>query len=118
MPKIPECNYCLLYAHNPHLVCTVHPSGVEGERCLDFLQDPNAEIEELWQPEGATYYNGELILQPRQRWTQEQQLELLDWHSLFTGKCPKCGYKFELDYTSRVHWDCPNSECGWMDDSV
>lgn len=118
MPKIPECNRCLLYAHDPHIVCAFHPGGVEGDRCFDFRKDPNAQVEELWQPEGATYYNGELILQPRPRWTQEQQLELLDWHPLFTGKCPKCGAEYERDCTSRVHWDCPNSECDWIDDTV
>jgi hypothetical protein len=40
----------------------------------------------LWEPEGASYYNGELILQPPQRWTLEQQLEL--WtltHCLLVG---------------------------------
>ncbi len=79
MPKLPECDNCLLYSHNPHIVCVVHPDGVEGENCLDFRLDPNAEAEELWQPEGASYYNSELILQPQQRWTQQQKLELLDW---------------------------------------
>ncbi|MCG6135134.1 MAG: hypothetical protein MET45_10785 [Nostoc sp. LLA-1] len=116
MPKLPECDRCLLYAHDPHLVCSVHPDGVDGDSCLDFREDPNAEVEELWQPAGASYYNGELILQPQQRWTPEEQLELLDAHPMFTGKCPQCGYEFERDYTARVHWDCP--ECGWMDDTV
>jgi hypothetical protein len=116
MPKILNCNYCLLYAHNPHIVCAVHPTGVDGDSCIDFQEDSTAQIEELWQPEGATYYNGELILQPRPRWTQQQQLELLDWHPIFTGKCPQCGYEFESKYTSRVHWDCP--ECGFVDDTV
>ena len=40
-----------------------------------FDSDPD---EELWEPEGASYYAGELILQPKQRWTREEQLELLD----------------------------------------
>ncbi len=40
MPKIKECDRCLLYAHNPHLVCTVHPDGVDGDSCLDFREDP------------------------------------------------------------------------------
>ncbi|MCC5655341.1 hypothetical protein LC609_37545 [Nostoc sp. XA013] len=80
--------------HNPYLVCAVHFDGVEGESCLDFREDPNAEPVELWEPEGATYYNGELILQPRQHWTREQQMELIDWHPMFTGKCPRelCGF--------------------------
>ncbi|MEG4292369.1 hypothetical protein Q5692_26385, partial [Microcoleus sp. C2C3] len=29
----------------------------------DFQENPNAEPDELWEPEGASYYNGELILQ-------------------------------------------------------
>lgn len=116
MSKIPQCDRCLLYCHNPHIVCAVHPDGIDGDSCLDFREDPNAQVEELWQPEGASYYNGELILQPQQRWTQQQQLELLDWHPMFTGKCPGCGAFFDRDWSARVHWDC--SHCGWMDDSV
>ncbi|MEH1945312.1 MAG: hypothetical protein V7L01_34570 [Nostoc sp.] len=118
MPKLPECDNCLLYSHNPHLVCVVHPDGVEGESCLDFRLDPNAKAEELWQPEGASYYNSELILQPQQRWTQQQKLELLDWHPMFTGRCPQCSAEFDRDWSARVHWDCQNPECGWMDDTV
>jgi hypothetical protein len=53
MPKIPECDRCLLYSHNPHLVCAVHPGGVDGNSCLDFREDPNAQAVELWEPEGA-----------------------------------------------------------------
>jgi hypothetical protein len=113
--KIHQCDRCLLYSHDPHIVCAVHPAGPQGDSCLDFREDPNAEPVELWEPEGASYYNGELIVQPQQRWTPEEQLELLDWHPMFTGKCPQCGASFDRDYTARVHWDC---ECGWMDDSV
>lgn len=44
MPKIPDGDRCSLYAHNPHLVCAVHPDGVDSDkpdgmaslRCLDF----------------------------------------------------------------------------------
>ncbi|BDI20597.1 hypothetical protein ANSO36C_63990 (plasmid) [Nostoc cf. commune SO-36] len=85
---------------------------------MDFRLDPNAEPAELWELEEASYYNyynGELILQPQQRWTRQQKLELLDWHPMFTGKCPQCGASFDRDYTSRVHWDC---ECGFLDDSI
>lgn len=108
MPKLLECNNCLLYSHNPRLVCTVHLNGSEGDSCLDFREDPNIKLEELWQPEGATNYNGELVIQLQQRWTQQQKLELLDWHPMFTGRCPKCGYEFDRDYTYWVHWDCSN----------
>jgi hypothetical protein len=82
MPKLPECDCCLLYSHNPHIFCTVHPNGSVADSCLDFREDPNAEPVELWEPEEATYYNGELIVQPQQRWTQQQKLELLDWRCL------------------------------------
>lgn len=72
--------------------------------------------EELWEPEGASYYAGELILQPKERWTSEEQLELLDTHPMFTGACPVCGYQFLRDNLPPVHWDCCN--CGWKDDSL
>jgi hypothetical protein len=146
MPKLPECDRCLLYSWDYHLACAIHPTGVEGDSCLDFRPNPELEgkhfrdflklrlrqqddepysnphdylddDQELWEPTGVSYYAGELILQPQQRWTREEQLELLDTHPLFTGKCPQCGYQFERDYTACcVHWDC--SECGWMDDTV
>ena len=45
-----------------------------------------------------------------------QQLELLDTHPLFTGRCPQCEMTYPQYETPPVHWDCP--ECGWMDDSV
>ena len=40
MPKISNCNCdrrvpchrCSLYAHNPYLVCAVHPDGIDGDR--------------------------------------------------------------------------------------
>ncbi|MEH2378970.1 MAG: hypothetical protein V7K27_08695 [Nostoc sp.] len=67
--KIPDCvgvsrqlletlrkrHRCLLYAHNRHIVCLVHPDGVDGDSCLDFRENPNIKPEELWQPEGASY---------------------------------------------------------------
>ena len=64
----------------------------------------------------ATTTNGELILQPQQRWTPEQKLEMLNTHPLFTGRCPQCEMTYPQYETPPVHWHC--SECGWMDDSV
>lgn len=146
MPKISECDRCLFYAHDNHLVCIPQPTGPSGDTCLDFRPDPEYShvtrfkdflglqqrrgsdsdepfhnpcgtdhTEQLWEPAGASYYAGELIVQPRQRWTQQEQLQLLDTHPMFTGRCPQCGAEFERDYRSVVHWDC---SCGWMDDSV
>jgi hypothetical protein len=63
MPKIHECDRCLWYARNPYLVCAVHPTGSDTDTCPDFQENPNAEPDELWEPEGASYYNSELILQ-------------------------------------------------------
>ena len=110
MPKITECTHCLLYSGNPYTVCAVHPQAPDGKSCLDWREDPHA------QSEGESYYDGELILQPTQHLTPEEQLELLDSHPLFTGVCPECCYDFSQNNPPAVHWDCPR--CGWIDDSV
>lgn len=124
--QLPECPTCRFYCGNPYLFCAVMPDGVDNDFCPYFAPDPDVEAE-LWEPEGARYidedlviervtYNGEEIIQPQQRWTREEQLELVDMHPMFTGCCPQCGHFFDSNYTARVHYDCP--ECGWMDDSV
>ncbi|MBD1853379.1 hypothetical protein H6F87_26050 [Cyanobacteria bacterium FACHB-502] len=113
---LPQCSTCEFYTHNPHLRCTLHPLGLESEECLDFVAIfPLPEPEEQWQPEGAAYYNGELVLQPRQQALTEQ-LDLLDTHPLFTGRCPNCEMPIDSTHPVQVHWDCLN--CGWIDDSV
>ena len=61
MPKIPDCDRCLLYSHNPHLICAVNPNGVEGKSCPDFQPDSNAEEEELWAPVGWKFEGDELV---------------------------------------------------------
>ncbi|MEG4585489.1 hypothetical protein QUA54_09770 [Microcoleus sp. MOSTC5] len=61
---------CLLLGRNPYLICAVHPAGPDTNTCIDFRENPDAEPEELWEPEGVSYYGDELILQPRQRWTR------------------------------------------------
>ena len=115
MPKIPECDRCSLYAHNPHLVCAVHPSGVETDKCLDFRPDPNIKTEELWSPQGYSWYGDELISDRSSRYSQSEQTQILDNHPFFTGVCPRCRYKFDEDNLP-IHYDCPN--CSWVDDSV
>jgi len=83
------------------LPCTVQPIGGDTDRCLDFQEDlerrweqfsqldwvvrDENESREQWEPEGVSYYNGELILTPAQRWSWDEQMELLDWHPLLTG---------------------------------
>ena len=123
MAKLDCCNRCRFYARNPHLVCALHPCGVDGDSCSDFELDltiPDDEATawygEQWQPEGASYYGGELVLEPVQQVTVEQRLDLLDTHPLFTGRCPNCEMPIRQTDPPRVHWDCP--DCGWVDDSV
>ena len=130
MNKLKECDRCLFNARSSYTVCAVHPFGVDHENCLDFREDPNAEPEELWEPEGASYvddelvlehsyyngYNGEEIRQPQRHLTPEQQWHILETHPLFTGHCPRCGYQFPPHVPELVHFDCP--QCGWIDDSV
>ena len=118
--QLPECDRCRFYCGNPYLFCAVMPDGAEGEFCPHFAFDPNAqpEEEELWEPQNARYVNGELVLVRNHLpvdGIEIIQLDLISWHPMHTGKCPRCGAEFDRDYTSRVHWDC---ECGWMDDSV
>ena len=116
MPKIPQCNSCLFYSHNQHLVCTIHPCGVETDSCIDFRADPNVEPEEQWSPEGYSWYGDELIPNKLPKYTSEQQIEMLDNHPFFTGICPNCQHQFDRTNHQIIHFDCPN--CGWLDDSV
>lgn len=115
MSKIPECDRCQFYARTLYVICALHPSGPEGETCLDFRDDSSEKREPLWEPEGASYYNGELTLY-KPRLTREQQLWLLDNHPFFTGCCPECSFRFDPNNPPQVHWDCPG--CGWMDDAI
>ncbi|NEQ54410.1 MAG: hypothetical protein F6K11_30485 [Leptolyngbya sp. SIO3F4] len=61
-------------------------------------------------------YNGEVIPTPVVRYTLEQQFALLDWHPLFTGRCPNCEITMQQTTPPRIYWDC--AACGWADDSV
>ena len=93
MPKIADCDRCEFYAHNPYLVCAVHPQGVVTEpsrsiegSCLDFRQDLNAPAheDEQWSPVGYYWWDGELYpIQPKTL-TPEEQLQILDTNPIFT----------------------------------
>ncbi|MBD1856751.1 MULTISPECIES: hypothetical protein [Leptolyngbya] len=56
-----------------------------------------------------SFYAGEPISQPPDRFTKAEKLELLMWHPLFTGKCPRCGQKLSESIA-----EC---ECGWKDET-
>jgi len=86
--KLPECDRCQFYTGSTFLPCAVHPHGATGDSCLDFREDLTAVhqweqflgldwVEEPWQPEGASYYNGELVITPEQRWNLEERLTLV-----------------------------------------
>ena len=118
MNKLPECDRCQFYAHSNYTVCAVHPNGVLEKRCLDFREDPAADPQELWEPEGAsyiddtlilerTYYAGEEIVPPQRQLTAEEQWQILDSHPLFTGCCPRCSYQFPSHIPELIHFDCP-----------
>ena len=94
MPKISDCNRCSLYARNPHIICTVHPKGVDTDYCIDFRPDPNIKEEEQWSRGGYSWYGDELIPNRTSKYTSDEQLEILDTHPFFTGFCPNCGYRF------------------------
>ncbi|NEZ58765.1 hypothetical protein DXZ20_24620 [Leptolyngbyaceae cyanobacterium CCMR0081] len=40
----------------------------------------------------------------RPRLTPEQQLAMLDWHPLFTGRCPEC--EVPVTQPVKVRWEC------------
>ncbi|AFY62777.1 DUF6464 family protein [Synechococcus sp. PCC 6312] len=113
-PKLFQCQSCQMNAHSNYLICAIHPTGPGEKQCPDYAPEPGHDREQ-WQPEGAAYYNGELVLS--RRISVNQQLSLLENHPIFTGCCPRCGHTYgDRDYSAIVHWDC--SVCGWMDDSI
>jgi hypothetical protein len=116
MPKIHECDRCLLYARNPHLVCAVHPAGPNTITCIDFRENPDAEPEELWEPEGASYYNGALILQrPAAVDTRTTVRTFGRAPTVYRPVSPVLASVPQIRNTP-VYWDC--AECGWVDGAV
>ena|GEM_PF-300517 len=116
MPKIHECDHCLLYRHKPYLICAVHPTGPNTNTCIDFRENPDAEPEELWEPQGASYYNGELILQRPAALDTRTTVRAAGHAPTVYRPVPPCEMTYPQYETPPVHWDC--SACGWSDDSV
>ena len=120
---ISACQSCHFFTSSSYLSCAIHPEGVMGDRCLDWRPIPQNDEDirfyspdEQWEPEGASYYNGELILPPRRHLSPLEQEYLLDTHPLFTGHCPQCGAAMPMTDPPPLHWDC--DRCGWKDDSI
>lgn len=133
-PAGPQSDNCSDFNPDPEL------KGKQFEDFLGLLEQVEADGEsysnphdlesnqDQWQPEPARYVDGELvierdrsfymgeeIIQPRQRWTKEEMLELLNEHPIFSGNCPRCKMPFPQYEKPLVHWDC---SCGWFDDTV
>ncbi|AFY60854.1 hypothetical protein Syn6312_1700 [Synechococcus sp. PCC 6312] len=109
---IENCSFCINYARSYYLVRAIHSSGRNKTPCSDFKTSLQ---KELWQPEGAAYYDGELIYQPPEL-SYEERLERLEWHPQFTGRCPNCEMPITQTEPARIHWDCEH--CGWKNDSL
>ncbi|MEM6251393.1 MAG: hypothetical protein AAF821_00595 [Cyanobacteria bacterium P01_D01_bin.156] len=62
----------------------------------------------------SSTYNEEVMPTPVVRHTLQQQLARLNWHPMFTGRCPSCDMPIRQTQQQQVHWDC--DQCGWMDD--
>ena len=116
MPKIHECDHCLLYGRKPYLICAVHPTGFNTNTYIDFRENPDAEPEELWEPQGVSYYNGELILQRPAALDTRTTVRAAGQAPTVYRPVPPCEMTYPQYETPPVHWDC--SACGWSDDSV
>jgi hypothetical protein len=118
---IPDCKRCQLYSGSLYLSCTVHPTGPAPNGCLDFAPNAAAAVEEkdkLWFPDRSGWYAGGPVPTPSFTLTIQEQLDLLESHPRFTGCCPQCGWEYDPGNLPAVHWDCPQPDCGWKDDSV
>jgi hypothetical protein len=111
MPKIRDCDRCQYYLHSSYLVCAVNPCGPAGETCDDFNATPRADAAPERQPLGSGYYAGDWIPQPFPTLTEDEQLALLDWHPLFTGRCPNC--ERPIAEAVKGRWQC--GHCEWAE---
>jgi hypothetical protein len=126
MPQSPQCPSCRYCAHSPYLVCAINPQGPQTAPCPDHrfsLQAtqrrqpaPFGWHSDDWRPAPPATYAGEAIEQSATPRTQEERWALLNWHPLFTGRCPNCEMPLRQTSPRQVHWDCQH--CGWLDDSI
>uniref|UniRef100_B8HWA2 Uncharacterized protein n=1 Tax=Cyanothece sp. (strain PCC 7425 / ATCC 29141) TaxID=395961 RepID=B8HWA2_CYAP4 len=56
------------------------------------------------------------ITQVLARLSRSEQLEVMQTHPLFTGKCPCCGSRVPHHSLPPARWDC--HDCGWEDDAL
>jgi hypothetical protein len=66
--KLPECDRCWFNAGSPYLCCSVHPSGVQSDRCPDFREDAAAADQHRefmaleWLPMAVKAYGNPMVL--------------------------------------------------------
>lgn len=111
MHRLSICPTCAYHAQSPYLICTLHPTGQPLGYCPDYEAQDERPLEQDWTPDGAHYDGDDLVVDTVDAWQQEQRLFLLDWHPLFTGRCPEC----EHPIPGPIHYDCDH--CGWKDDT-
>ena len=85
----------------------IERTAYEQQFSTPVLNPANDAPAENWAPLGSAYYGGELVLQPEREMTQREQLDALDWHPLFTGRCTQCEQTL---LTESVNVSC---DCGW-----
>jgi hypothetical protein len=62
-------------------------------------------------PQSGFLYNDEWIATPHRRLTQAEQMQLLDWHPIFLGRCPHCETPIATPDDAQSHWNC--HYCDW-----
>lgn len=116
MPTPLHCCYsCGYYSRLPSLLlCALHPETPPQDYCPDYAYDPSRHptvLPDPWEPFGASFECDEGGIGSGDRFIRAQRL--LDWHPLFTGRCPDCGA--QMEDPGLPHWDCKH--CGWCDES-
>gem|GEM_PF-1800115 len=79
-------------------------------RLNPMSQSPN-DPQPIDSPQSCVLYNGEWIAAPHRRLTQAEQMQLLDWHPIFSGRCPHCETPIATPDDSESHWHCHH--CDW-----
>ncbi|WP_017711153.1 hypothetical protein [Prochlorothrix hollandica] len=109
MHQLNCCASCHYYARNPNIVCALHPAGQSQGYCADYQQG-ELPLAVAWASQGTTPED-DPSGDPVQ--VAQRRQHLLDWHPLFTGRCPEC--EMPIADPGVPHWDC--SHCGWGYDS-
>jgi hypothetical protein len=70
------------------------------------------QIKDIMKDLNGYFYNGEwTTVRGDNNLTPQEKLELLDWHPVFTGRCPKCEVPIRNPLQSDLSWHC--GHCQW-----